>query len=56
MMFETLRCRLKGGHLFVDSRSHPGMQTCVRCRMRKPFEGSAAPATGVEREPGKPTG
>lgn len=36
-MFNSLRCRLKG-HLFVDSRSLPGMQTCVRCRLRQPFE------------------
>ncbi len=52
-MFETLRCQLKGGHLFVDSRSHPGMQTCVRCRMRKPFEGAVATAAGAEDDPGK---
>ncbi|SFS73561.1 hypothetical protein [Brevundimonas viscosa] len=52
-MFETLRCQLKGGHLFVDSRSHPGMQTCVRCRMRKPFEGSAEARTAAEDDPGK---
>ena len=36
-MFTTLRCTLKG-HIFVDSRSRPGMQTCVRCRVRQPFE------------------
>jgi hypothetical protein len=23
----------------VDSRSQPGMQVCVRCRHREPFEG-----------------
>ena len=27
------------GHQFVDSRSQPGTQVCVRCRFRKPFEG-----------------
>jgi len=53
-MFETLRCRLKGGHLFVDSRSHPGMQTCVRCRMRKPFEGSGDAKAVAGDEAGKP--
>ncbi|WP_374515734.1 hypothetical protein [Brevundimonas sp.] len=53
-MFETLRCQLKGGHLFVDSRSHPGMQTCVRCRMRKPFEGSAPGRAAADEDPGKP--
>lgn len=52
-MFETLRCRLKGGHLFVDSRSHPGMQTCVRCRMRKPFEGAGVAPTAPADEAGK---
>ncbi len=36
-MFNALRCALRG-HLFVDSRSRPGMQTCVRCRLRQPFE------------------
>jgi hypothetical protein len=36
-MFEALRCAWKG-HLFVDSRSQPGMQVCVRCRQHKPFE------------------
>ena len=37
-MFETVRCAWKG-HLFVDSRSQPGIQVCVRCRERRPFEG-----------------
>lgn len=37
-MFEALRCAQKG-HVFVDSRSQPGTQVCVRCRLRKPFEG-----------------
>jgi hypothetical protein len=37
-MLETFRCRVKG-HVFVDSRSQPGMQVCVRCRYREPFEG-----------------
>lgn len=36
-MFKSLRCKIKG-HTFVDSRSLPGMQTCVRCRTRQPFE------------------
>ncbi|RZJ46247.1 MAG: hypothetical protein EON87_05360 [Brevundimonas sp.] len=36
-MLNSLRCSLKG-HIFVDSRSQPGMQTCVRCRTRQPFE------------------
>ena len=49
-MFETLRCRLKGGHQFVDSRSHPGMKTCVRCRLRIPFEG-AGPARSADVAP-----
>ena len=43
-MLQTLQCRLKGGHLFVDSRSRPGMKTCVRCRLRMPFEGAVQPA------------
>jgi hypothetical protein len=50
-MFKTLRCYRKG-HLFVDSRSMPGTQVCVRCRHRKPFEGLsdafAAPAAGAD--------
>jgi hypothetical protein len=36
-MFKSLRCKIKG-HTFVDSRSLPGMQTCIRCRTRQPFE------------------
>ena len=47
-MLQTLQCRLKGGHLFVDSRSRPGMKTCVRCRLRMPFEG-AAPAPAAQK-------
>jgi hypothetical protein len=46
-MFKSLRCFRKG-HLFVDSRSEPGTQVCVRCRQRKPFEGlidAGAPQT-----------
>jgi hypothetical protein len=42
-MFEGLKCARKG-HLFVDSRSQPGMQTCVRCRLRQPFEGAGGAA------------
>jgi hypothetical protein len=37
-MLNTIRCWAKG-HLFVDSRSQPGTQVCVRCRHRQPFEG-----------------
>ena len=55
-MFETLRCQLKGGHQFVDSRSHPGMQTCVRCRLRKPFEGLPGSRPVAEDESAKPQG
>jgi hypothetical protein len=40
-MFKTLKCRLSG-HLFVDSRSQPGVQTCVRCRHRQAFDGLKA--------------
>jgi hypothetical protein len=36
-MFQSLRCRIRG-HIFVDSRALPGMQTCIRCRVRQPFE------------------
>lgn len=42
-MFEAFRCARKG-HLFVDSRSQPGMQVCVRCHLRRPFEGLETPA------------
>jgi len=48
MFFKRLQCARKG-HLFVDSRSRPGTQVCVRCRYRAPFEGLAPqspPATG----------
>jgi hypothetical protein len=37
-MFEALRCAVKG-HLFVDSRSQPGTQVCLRRRRRQLFEG-----------------
>ena len=37
-MFQALKCLLKG-HIYVDSRSQPGTQVCVRCRHRRPFEG-----------------
>lgn len=40
-MFKSLKCRLKG-HVYVDSRSQPGTQICVRCRHRKPFESFTA--------------
>ena len=48
-MFEALRCARKG-HMFVDSRSKPGTQVCVRCRKRQPFEGLALPQ--AEPDPG----
>ncbi|RZI98064.1 MAG: hypothetical protein EON90_14880 [Brevundimonas sp.] len=51
-MFEGLKCARKG-HLFVDSRSQPGMQTCVRCRLRRPFEGGAN--TQPSASPAQPT-
>ena len=41
-MFKSLKCFRKG-HLFVDSRSVPGTEVCVRCRLRQPFEGLAIP-------------
>ena len=37
-MFKSTRCAWKG-HIFVDSRSQPGMQVCIRCKHRQPFEG-----------------
>ena len=37
-MFEALKCRAKG-HAYVDSRSQPGTEVCVRCRHRRSFEG-----------------
>lgn len=46
-MFKSLRCFRKG-HLFVDSRSMPGTQVCVRCKQRRPFEGLMA-VTTVDR-------
>jgi hypothetical protein len=51
-MFNSLRCKLKG-HVFVDSRSMPGMQTCVRCRVRRPFESvrDFPPATTDDNPP-----
>lgn len=42
-MFKSLKCRMTG-HLFVDSRSQPGTQVCVRCRKRQIFEGLTQPA------------
>lgn len=44
-MFKSLKCLVKG-HLYVDSRSQPGTQVCVRCRKRQPFEGLQPPASG----------
>lgn len=49
-MFKTLKCRLSG-HIFVDSRSQPGVQTCVRCRHRKAFEGLKAAPLAHEQTP-----
>ncbi|MGZ9098393.1 MAG: hypothetical protein ACXW3O_01700 [Brevundimonas sp.] len=63
-MFKALKCRLTG-HVFVDSRSQPGIQVCARCRHRQAFEGlkatPAAPRTDPAAEanwrrlPGDPT-
>ena len=41
-MLKSLKCLFKG-HLYIDSRSQPGTQICVRCRDRKPFEGLIRP-------------
>lgn len=41
-MFESIKCALKG-HMFVDSRSQPGTEVCVRCRYRRPFDGVVPP-------------
>jgi hypothetical protein len=49
-MFESLRCAWKG-HMFVDSRSQPGTQVCVRCRQRRAFESLAARAPQDGRTP-----
>lgn len=43
-MFKSFRC-LRKGHLFVDSKSVPGTEVCVRCRYRKPFDGLDAAAS-----------
>lgn len=43
-MLKSVKCLLKG-HVYVDSRSQPGTQVCVRCRYRKPFEGFTAPSS-----------
>ncbi len=48
-MLKSMKCLLKG-HAYVDSRSQPGTQVCVRCRARKSFEGFAPPA-GDDDEP-----
>lgn len=48
-MFETLRCAWKG-HLFVDSRSRPGTQVCLRCHQRRPFEGLAHDHPGSDKD------
>jgi hypothetical protein len=50
-MFKSLKCYLKG-HLYIDSRSQPGSQVCVRCRHRLPFEGLTAP-TGAKPQPAR---
>ena len=49
-MFKSLRCFRKG-HLFVDSRSTPGFQVCVRCRHRQPFEGLIGALTAQQTTP-----
>ncbi len=52
-MFKSLKCHLKG-HLYVDSRSQPGSQVCVRCRHRLPFEGlTAGPVAETGAQPDK---
>ena len=57
-MFKSLKCRFKG-HLYVDSRSQPGTQVCVRCRERLPFEGlktRAVSGTGPDKtKPDQPS-
>lgn len=62
-MFKSLKCRLSG-HIFVDSRSQPGVQVCVRCRHRQAFESLQAKVASPEalrddrrspRRPGDPT-
>jgi len=52
-MLKTLRCKIKG-HIFVDSRSLPGMQTCARCRTRVPFEALVAEQQGAKEPPAAP--
>ncbi len=47
-MFKALKCALKG-HLFVDSRSQPGTEVCVRCQRRQPFEGLQIPSNPKAR-------
>ena len=52
-MFKALKCLWKG-HVYVDSRSQPGTQVCVRCKHRKPFETFIAPPpveSGAEFRP-----
>lgn len=49
-MLKTLRCKVKG-HIFVDSRTLPGMQTCARCRTRVPFEALSVDPQGVKAPP-----
>ena len=52
-MFQSLRCALKG-HMYVDSRSQPGTEVCVRCRQRRPFEGLDRMRRGEDVTPGEP--
>jgi hypothetical protein len=49
-MLKSFRCFRKG-HLFVDSRSEAGVQVCVRCRHRQPFEGLLPVGAREDRQP-----
>jgi hypothetical protein len=49
-MFQSLKCLLKG-HMYVDSRSQPGTEVCVRCRHRRPFEGLERMQAGEDAAP-----
>ena len=53
-MFQSLKCLFKG-HVYVDSRSQPGTEVCVRCRRRRPFEGLGRMQTSEEAAPGRPS-
>lgn len=47
-MYKALKCRLTG-HVFVDSRSQPGVQVCARCRHRQAFEGLKPASAAAEQ-------